>query len=131
VRALTTVLAAALLGAALPAMTGQPPCLPAGGGGSVQPPAFVRNHSGQTSWFASPIVADLDGDGSNELVVATFDHGLDVFTVPGSGTNCVLWPTARGGPLRTGSANAPWLRPPLFSDGFESGDSSAWSTTVP
>ena len=33
----------------------------------------------------------------------TFDHGLDVLTVPGSGTDCVLWSTGRGGPLRTGS----------------------------
>ena len=57
----------------MPAATGEPPCLPAGGGGTVQPPVFVRNHSGQTSWFASPIVTDLDGDGSNELVVATYD----------------------------------------------------------
>jgi hypothetical protein len=26
-----------------------------------------------------------------------------VFTVPGSADNCLLWPTARGGPLRTGA----------------------------
>jgi len=52
---------------------------------------------------AAPTVADLDGDGQLEILVQTFDHGLDVFTVPGSGTSCLLWPTARGGPLRTGS----------------------------
>ncbi len=56
---------------------------------------------------AAPAVGDLDGDGTLEIVVQTFEHGLDVFTVPGSATNCVLWPTARGGPLRTGRPNGP------------------------
>jgi hypothetical protein len=80
---------------------------------------------------AAPAVGDLDGDGQLEVFVQTFDHGLDVFTVAGSGTNCVLWPTARGGPLRTGAPNGPSLHAPVFADGFEAGDSSAWSTTVP
>jgi hypothetical protein len=52
---------------------------------------------------AAPSIADLDNDGRLEIFVQTFDHGLDVFQVPGSGTKCVLWSTARGGPLRTGS----------------------------
>ena len=51
---------------------------------------------------AAPAVFDLDGDGELEIFVQTFDHGMDVFTVPGSADNCSLWPTARGGPLRTG-----------------------------
>jgi hypothetical protein len=51
---------------------------------------------------AAPTIADLDGDGQLEIFVQTFDHGLDVFTLPGSGGDCRLWPTARGGPLRTG-----------------------------
>jgi hypothetical protein len=54
---------------------------------------------------AAPTVADLDGDGQLEILVQTFDHGLDVFTVPGSGSTCLLWTTARGGPLRTGAPN--------------------------
>jgi len=54
---------------------------------------------------AAPAVYDLDGDGALEIFVQTFDHGLDVFRVPGSADNCVLWPTARGGPLRTGAAH--------------------------
>jgi hypothetical protein len=29
---------------------------------------------------------------------------MDVFKLPGSAKNCVLWPTARGGPLRAGRA---------------------------
>jgi len=52
---------------------------------------------------AAPTIADLDGDGALEIVVVTFDHGMDVFTVPGSGDNCLLWPTGRGGYLRAGT----------------------------
>ncbi len=52
---------------------------------------------------AAPAIADLDGDGQLEIVVTTFDHGLDVFTVPGSGSDCMLWTTGRGGPLRSGT----------------------------
>ena len=51
---------------------------------------------------AAPTIADLDGDGQLEILVQTFDHGMDVFTVPGSGGDCLLWTTARGGPLRMG-----------------------------
>ncbi|MBT8370336.1 MAG: VCBS repeat-containing protein [Desulfobacterales bacterium] len=54
---------------------------------------------------AAPTVADLDGDGQLEIFVQTFDHGMDVFTVPGSGPNCLLWSTARGGPRRMGQPN--------------------------
>jgi hypothetical protein len=53
---------------------------------------------------AAPTIADVDGDGTLEVVLTTFDHGIDVFTVPGSGTSCVLWPTGRGSPLRQGAA---------------------------
>jgi hypothetical protein len=52
---------------------------------------------------AAPTVGDLDGDGTLEIIVSTFDHGLDVFTVPGSAGNCLLWPTARGNYLRNGA----------------------------
>ncbi len=55
---------------------------------------------------AAPTVADLDGDGQLEVLVQTFDHGVDVFTVPGSGVACLPWPTARGGPARTGARAA-------------------------
>ena len=54
---------------------------------------------------AAPTVGDLDGDGELEIFVQTFDHGMDVFNVPGSGDACVAWPTARGGPLRMGQPN--------------------------
>lgn len=52
---------------------------------------------------AAPTIADLDGDGTLEIVVVTFDHGMDVFNVPGSADNCLLWPTGRGGYLRAGT----------------------------
>jgi hypothetical protein len=51
---------------------------------------------------AAPTIADLDGDGQLEILVQTFEHGIDVFTVPGSGTACLPWPTARGNLLRNG-----------------------------
>ncbi|MDB4992829.1 MAG: Cell surface protein [Myxococcaceae bacterium] len=51
---------------------------------------------------SAPTLADLDGDGQLEIVAQTFDHGIDVFTVPGSGKACSLWPTARGSLLRNG-----------------------------
>lgn len=54
---------------------------------------------------AAPTVADLDGDGQLEILVQTFEHAMDVFTVPGSAENCLPWPTARGGPLRMGQPN--------------------------
>jgi hypothetical protein len=58
---------------------------------------------------AAPTVADLDGDGELEIFVQTFDHGMDVFAVPGSAGNCLKWPTARGGPLRMGQPNGSGL----------------------
>jgi hypothetical protein len=62
---------------------------------------------------AAPTVADLDGDGDLEILLLTIDHGLDVFTVDGSGCTmtppgadpdlyCGPWPTGRGNYLRNG-----------------------------
>jgi hypothetical protein len=51
---------------------------------------------------AAPSVGDLDGDGTLEIVLTTFDHGIDVFHVPGSGTNCLPWPTGRANVFRSG-----------------------------
>ncbi len=55
---------------------------------------------------AAPSIADLDGDGTLEIVLTTIDHGLDVYTVPGSGTGCLPWPTGRGNLLRNGMSTA-------------------------
>ncbi len=54
---------------------------------------------------AAPAIGDLNGDGSLEIFVQTFDHGMDIFTVPNSADNCVLWESARGGALRMGQPN--------------------------
>jgi hypothetical protein len=58
---------------------------------------------------AAPSIADLNGDGRLEIVLTTFDHGIDVYRVPRSGTNKLPWPTGRGNTLRngTGPATAP------------------------
>ena len=52
---------------------------------------------------AAPSIADLDGDRRLEIVVSTFDHGLDVYRVPRSRPNRLPWPTGRGNLLRTGT----------------------------
>ncbi|HPY20730.1 MAG TPA: VCBS repeat-containing protein, partial [Polyangiaceae bacterium] len=49
-----------------------PTCAKGTSAGEVQAPEFVMNLRGQTSWFASPIVYDLDGDGRNELIAAYY-----------------------------------------------------------
>ena len=55
---------------------------------------------------AAPSIGDLTGNGTLEIVLTSFDHGLDVFTVPGSGTACLPWPTGRGNLLRNGMGPA-------------------------
>ena len=55
-----------------------------------------------------PTVADVDGDGTLEIVVSLKD-GVDgerqvlVYEVPGSRDNCLPWPTGRGNLWRTGA----------------------------
>ena len=62
---------------------------------------------------ATPTVADIEGDGTLEILVLTIDHGMDVFTVDTSACNCAPagadeslycgpWPTGRGTYLRDG-----------------------------
>jgi hypothetical protein len=55
---------------------------------------------------AAPSIADIDGDGALEIVLLTFDHGLDIYTVPGSGEQCMAWPTGRGNLQRNGQGPA-------------------------
>lgn len=57
-----------------------------------------------------PTLADVDGDGTVEIVVSLKDaddkvESARVYTVPQSSTNCLLWPTGRGNQQR----NA-WVR---------------------
>jgi len=58
---------------------------------------------GEGFWQLSSHPLDIDGDGQLEIVVQNFEGKLKVYTVPGSGTGCVLWATGRGGPRRTGA----------------------------
>ena len=54
-----------------------------------------------------PTLADVDGDGTLEIVVSLKDavdkvESVRVYTVKGSGTKCLPWPTGRGNVLRNG-----------------------------
>ena len=69
---------------------------------SLPNPGYNGNGNGAP---AAPAVGDLDGDGTLEIFVQTFEHGMDIFSVPGSAGNCLPWATARGGPLRMGQPN--------------------------
>jgi hypothetical protein len=55
---------------------------------------------------AAPSIGDLTGNGTLEIVLTTIDHGIDVYTVPGSGSGCLPWPTGRGSLLRSGMSAA-------------------------
>ncbi len=61
--------------------------------------------------MAAPSIADLDGDGSLELVISLKDHlgngksGVQVWSLPGSDAKCLPWPTGRGSIGRTGAPN--------------------------
>ena len=50
---------------------------------------------------AAPSIGDLNGDGRLEIVVSTFDHGIDVYRVPRSNAKRLPWPTGRGNLLPT------------------------------
>ena len=61
--------------------------------------------------MAVPTVADLDGDGTLEIVVNLKDGGeaggVRVYTVPGSTGNCLPWPTGRANLRRRSAKSAP------------------------
>ena len=59
---------------------------------------------------AAPSIGDLEGDGRLEIVVSTFDHGIDVFRVPRSNTKRMPWPTGRGNLLRNGAGRTTSVR---------------------
>jgi hypothetical protein len=59
---------------------------------------------------AAPSVGDLNGDRRLEIVLTTFDHGIDIYRVPRSRPNKLAWPTGRGNPLRN-SAGPVQARP--------------------
>jgi len=54
-----------------------------------------------------PTIADVDGDGDLDIVVSLKDaedkvRSVEVYEVPGSSDNCLLWPTGRGDLRRDG-----------------------------
>ncbi|MBN1610477.1 MAG: VCBS repeat-containing protein [Polyangiaceae bacterium] len=58
-----------------------------------------------------PTIADVDDDGQLEIVVSLKDavdkeRQVLVYTVPGSGTDCMPWPTGRGNLRRSGAVAA-------------------------
>lgn len=61
--------------------------------------------------MAVPSIADVDDDGQLEIVVSLKGNEEDgepqaqIYTVPGSGTDCMPWPTGRGNLRRDGA----WL----------------------
>lgn len=62
------------------------------------------------------------------MVLQTAFSGVVAYDLPGTAGARVLWSTGRGSFLRAGT---PGTGAVLFADGFESGDTSAWSATVP
>jgi hypothetical protein len=51
---------------------------------------------------AAPSIGDLNHDGRLEIVLSTFDHGIDIYRVPRSSPKRLPWPTGRGNLLRNG-----------------------------
>jgi len=68
----------------------------AAGGGDT---SYNGNGNGAAG---APTIADVDGDGQLEITLHTFDGRILIYTVPGSSTNCLAWPTGRGGYMRKG-----------------------------
>ncbi|HZR45650.1 MAG TPA: VCBS repeat-containing protein, partial [Candidatus Manganitrophaceae bacterium] len=58
--------------------------------------------------MAAPTLADIYRTGELEVVVnlkdATPQGGIQIYDLPGSKTNQILWPTGRGNNLRNGDA---------------------------
>lgn len=85
---------------------------------------------GSPDWngaLAAPTLDDLDGDPDLEVILNTAHSGFVAYDLPGTAGARVLWSTGRGGYRRAGVAEGAMI----FADGFESGDTAAWSTTIP
>lgn len=81
---------------------------------------------------SSPAIGDIDGDGDLEVVTAGSTSGggmgaLYAWDLPTSSSAQLPWPMFRGSADNWANAG----RSPLFSDSFESGTLSAWSTSSP
>lgn len=75
-----------------------------------------------------PTVADIDADPDFEVVLQTAHSGVVAYDLPGSSGARILWGTGRGSYLRNGVAAGLGR---IFSDDFETGDTSAWSSALP
>jgi hypothetical protein len=78
------------------------------GGGTLAHAIPLPGHGS----MAVPTIADVDANGTLEIVVALkeADNGepqVLVYTVPGSATNCLPWPTGRGNLRRDGYVPSP------------------------
>ena len=85
-----------------------PVCAAGTSTGEVARPQFRMNLQGQTSWYASPVVADLNGDGQHQLIAAYYS--LYVF-----GSDGTLLDRADGG---SGRIYAPHVVVDLEGDGI-------------
>ncbi|MAE69997.1 MAG: hypothetical protein CME06_05960 [Gemmatimonadetes bacterium] len=77
------------------------------GVGSDSPAGFPLQQAGTVSY--TPAIADLDGDGDLELIVAEDDGRVMAWDFPGSGA--AHWPQAGGGAARTGRYPGPFPDP--------------------
>ncbi len=73
-----------------------------GGGNEKQKVAIPKRGA-----MPVPTIDDINGDGQLEIIVSLKDgednvRQLQVYTMPGSSKNCMLWPTGRGNYLRNG-----------------------------
>jgi hypothetical protein len=64
------------------------------------PDAFNGDWNGA---MAAPTLANLDADPDLEVVLLTAHSGVVVYDLPGAAVDALLWPTGRGGYLRSGS----------------------------
>ena len=97
---------------ALGAAPGTSSCSPAPGQAALRhPPPHQGSDGNGIGVPAAPSIADLDGDGRLEIVRARRSTtGSTSSRVPGSGTNCLPWPTGRGNLLRNGAGPGDRLR---------------------
>ena len=67
---------------------------------------------------AAPSIADIDRDGKLEIVVTTFDHGIDVYRVPRSNTKSpAVADRPRQPPAQRRALAAAFLSPANFPSG--------------
>jgi hypothetical protein len=84
-------------------------CKGENGSAPVAAPSFVRNvKTGETGWYASPAVADLDGDGKMEIIAALYS----TFVFAADGT-----PRGAKGTATKGRVYAPHVVADLDGDG--------------